>query len=239
MEIEKEDLSAGLAKPEFKPFQNDGKNILRAVNFSFILSCYFLLLHVTTAKGLRIYSRVEHVPLKKKWCQPRGQSGNRIHAQRSVCMQMRMNWGDQQPRKDSCNKLTKQHRKVQNEFRKIYFIQSEQDQSIKQPKQISKRVCVSHVCLLFVFRLFLKVLQIPKACEKTSGSRMVHEVPSNFSQKIKGKNAKPNHCEIDYFSCSKENHSNTYSFPTMSYNIHLVLGFRGIRVHVQNQYTRV
>ena len=25
MEIEKEDLSAGLAKPEFKPFQNDGK----------------------------------------------------------------------------------------------------------------------------------------------------------------------------------------------------------------------
>lgn len=25
MEIEKEDLSAGLLKPEFKPFQNDGK----------------------------------------------------------------------------------------------------------------------------------------------------------------------------------------------------------------------
>lgn len=25
MEIEKEDLSASLAKPEFKPFQNDGK----------------------------------------------------------------------------------------------------------------------------------------------------------------------------------------------------------------------
>ena len=25
MEIEKEDLSAVLAKPEFKPFQNDGK----------------------------------------------------------------------------------------------------------------------------------------------------------------------------------------------------------------------
>ena len=25
MQIEKEDLSASLAKPEFKPFQNDGK----------------------------------------------------------------------------------------------------------------------------------------------------------------------------------------------------------------------
>ena len=77
MEIEKEDLSAGLAKPEFKPFQNDGKrgnstaqeHSSRGQFFSqFLLSCSFLLLHVTTAKGLRIYSRVEHVPLKKKWC---------------------------------------------------------------------------------------------------------------------------------------------------------------------------
>lgn len=142
-------------------------------------------------------------------------------------MQMRMNWGDQQPKKDSCNKLTTQHRKVQNEFRKIYFIQSEQDQSIKQATQISKRVCVSHVCLLFVFRLFLKVLSIPKACEKTSGSRMVHGVPSNFSQRMKGMNAKANRCEIDYFGCSKENHSKTYSCTTMSYNIRRVLGFPG------------
>ena len=88
-------------------------------------------------------------------------------------------------------------------------------------------MCVSHVCLLFVFRLFMKVLSILKACEKTLGSRIVHGVLSNFSQRIKGKNAKANHCEIDYFGCSKENHSNTYSCTTMSYNIRLVLGFPG------------
>lgn len=88
-------------------------------------------------------------------------------------------------------------------------------------------MCVSHVCLLFVFRLFLKVLSNPKACEKISGSRMVHGVLSNFSQRMKGKNAKANHCEIDYFGCLKENHSNTYSCTTMSYNIRLVLGFPG------------
>ena len=78
MEIEKEDLSAGLAKPEFKPFQNDGKRGNSSAQkhssrgqfffFVFFLSCSFLLLHVTTAKGLKIYSRVENMPLKKKWC---------------------------------------------------------------------------------------------------------------------------------------------------------------------------
>ena len=104
----------------------------------------------------------------------------------------------------------------------------------RSPNACSKRVCVSHVCLLFVFRLFLKVLSIPKACEKTSGSRMVHGVPSNFSQRIKGKNAKANHCEIDYFGRWKDNHSKTYSCTTMSCNIRLVLGFRGIWVCVQN-----
>ena len=56
---------------------------------------------------------------------------------------------------------------------------------------------------------------------------MVHGVPSYFSQRIKGKNAKVNHCEIDYFGCSKENHSKTSSCITMPYNIHLVLGFSG------------
>ena len=39
---------------------------------------------MTTAKGLKIYSRVEHVPLKKKWCYPRGQSGYRIHSELSM-----------------------------------------------------------------------------------------------------------------------------------------------------------
>ena len=105
--------------------------------------------------------------------------------------------------------------------------QNKTNQSNKQAKQISKRMCVSYICLLFVFRLFLKVLSIPKACEKTSGSRMVHGVPSNFSQRMKGMNAKANRCEIDYFGCSKENHSKTYSCTTMSYNIRRVLGFPG------------
>ena len=38
---------------------------------------------------------------------------------------------------------------------------------------------------------------------------MIHGVPSYFSQRIKGKNAKANHCEIDYFGRSKDNHSNS------------------------------
>ena len=112
MEIEKKDLFADLAKPESKPFQNEGKTGNSSAQeycssgpFYFLLSRSFLLLHVTTAKGLRIYRRVEHVPQRKNGVNHVGKvSIGVMHS--SVCVQMRLNWGDQQPKKDSSHKLT-------------------------------------------------------------------------------------------------------------------------------------